>query len=198
MLRQPDWRSGYGDSGLYSGHTDLNGGAVARTVVRIALAKQDLSAGSAFLRGINVLAMAVWMAMAGAAWWTRPWPSCSRSAPLLRLASEHSIANMYLPLAMMIQAHDPALCGQRHLGRHAGNLVPVIAGNLLGAPYWSAGLPRHLPPQTSWQLIGAAPVAGRRLARRGGVRTRSGRPGPVPQRWQAETMCTTREWARAG
>ena len=51
-----------------SGHTDLNGGAVGQQVVKMALAKQELSFGTALLRGIlcNILVcMAVWMAMAG-------------------------------------------------------------------------------------------------------------------------------------
>lgn len=51
-----------------SGHTAMGGDAVARTVVRIALAKQHLPVQEAFFRGMlcNVLVcMAVWMAMAG-------------------------------------------------------------------------------------------------------------------------------------
>ena len=51
-----------------SRHTSMGSGAVGRAVVRIALAKQDLSWAEAFLRGIlcNVLVcMAVWVAMAG-------------------------------------------------------------------------------------------------------------------------------------
>ena len=51
-----------------SGHMGMNDGAIGRTVVKIALAKQSLLPGEAFLRGVlcNVLVcMAVWMAMAG-------------------------------------------------------------------------------------------------------------------------------------
>lgn len=40
-----------------SGHTDLNGGAIGSQVVKMALAKQNLSFGQAFFRGVlcNVL-----------------------------------------------------------------------------------------------------------------------------------------------
>jgi len=47
---------------------------------------------------------------------------------------EHSIANMYLmPLAMLVQQAAPAT-GQAVVtwGGMLGNLLPVIAGNLLG------------------------------------------------------------------
>jgi formate/nitrite transporter FocA (FNT family) len=49
---------------------------------------------------------------------------------------EHSIANMYLmPLAMLVQHFGPALPTASPLvswGGMLGNLLPVIAGNLLG------------------------------------------------------------------
>ena len=51
-----------------SGHWQMNGGAIGRQVVAIALAKQDLAPWTAFFRGVlcNVLVcLAVWMAMAG-------------------------------------------------------------------------------------------------------------------------------------
>jgi formate/nitrite transporter FocA (FNT family) len=48
---------------------------------------------------------------------------------------EHSIANMYLmPLAMLVQHFGPAAAGQPLItwGGMAHNLVPVMAGNLVG------------------------------------------------------------------
>ena len=117
-----------------SGHTGMNDGAIGRTVVRIALAKQGLPAWEAFLRGVlcNVLVcMAVWMAMAGRSVVDKAVAVVFPITAFVAAGFEHSIANMYLmPLAMLVQ---PA--GAATLVTWTGmatNLVFVIAGNLLG------------------------------------------------------------------
>lgn len=121
-----------------SGHTDLNGGAIGQQVVKIALAKQNLSLGQAFFRGVlcNVLVcMAVWMAMAGRSVTDKMVAIVLPVTAFVAAGFEHSIANMYLmPLAMLTQYFDPALAGTAHVtwAGMAGNLVPVIAGNLVG------------------------------------------------------------------
>lgn len=121
-----------------SGHTGMNDGAIGRTVVKIALAKQDLSAGQAFVRGIlcNVLVcMAVWMAMAGRSVVDKAVAIVFPISAFVAAGFEHSIANMYLmPLAMLIQQSGGVAAGQTAVtwGGMAGNLLPVIAGNLLG------------------------------------------------------------------
>lgn len=121
-----------------SGHTDLNGGAIGQQVVKIALAKQNLSLGQAFFKGVlcNVLVcMAVWMAMAGRSVTDKMVAIALPVTAFVAAGFEHSIANMYLmPLAMLTQYFDPALAGTAHVtwAGMAGNLVPVIAGNLVG------------------------------------------------------------------
>lgn len=122
-----------------SGHTDLNGGAIGQQVVKIALAKQDLSPIQAFFRGVlcNVLVcMAVWMAMAGRSVVDKAVAVVPPIMAFVAAGFEHSIANMYLmPLAMLLQQFGPT-----HLAATApvtwsgmlGNLLPVIAGNLVG------------------------------------------------------------------
>ena len=121
-----------------SGHTDLNGGAIGQQVVKIALAKQNLSLGQAFFRGVlcNVLVcMAVWMAMAGRSVTDKMVAIGLPVTAFVAAGFEHSIANMYLmPLAMLTQYFDPALAGTAQVtwAGMAGNLVPVIAGNLVG------------------------------------------------------------------
>ena len=117
-----------------SGHTGMNGGAIGRTVVKIALAKQALPAWEAFARGIlcNVLVcMAVWMAMAGRSVVDKAVAVIFPIAAFVAAGFEHSIANMYLmPLAMLVQDAGAApLVTWRGM---ATNLVFVIAGNLLG------------------------------------------------------------------
>jgi formate transporter len=120
-----------------SGHTTMNDGAIGRTVVKIALAKQALPAWEAFVRGIlcNVLVcMAVWMAMAGRSVVDRAVAVMFPISAFVAAGFEHSIANMYLmPLAMLVQQSAPI--AQPVLVTWSGmaaNLVAVIAGNLLG------------------------------------------------------------------
>ena len=121
-----------------SGHTHLNGGAVGQAVVKIALAKQELSVGQAFFRGLlcNVLVcMAVWMAMAGRSVTDKAVAIVPPVTAFVAAGFEHSIANMYLmPLAMLVQQASPLAAGSAPvtwLGM-LGNLGPVIAGNLVG------------------------------------------------------------------
>jgi formate/nitrite transporter len=117
-----------------SGHAGMNDGAIGRTVVRIALAKQGLPAWEAFLRGVlcNVLVcMAVWMAMAGRSVVDKAVAVAFPISAFVAAGFEHSIANMYLmPLAMLVQA--PAAATLVTWSGMAANLVFVIAGNLVG------------------------------------------------------------------
>jgi len=120
-----------------SGHAGLNGGAIGQTVVKIALAKQDLPALEAFFRGMlcNVLVcMAVWMAMAGRSVVDKAVAVVPPIMAFVAAGFEHSIANMYLmPLAMLLQQAGPlAATAPVTWGGMLGNLLPVIAGNLVG------------------------------------------------------------------
>jgi formate/nitrite transporter len=121
-----------------SGHTHLNGGAVGQAVVKIALAKQELTVSQAFFRGLlcNVLVcMAMWMAMAGRSVTDKAVAIVPPVTAFVAAGFEHSIANMYLmPLAMLVQQASPLAAGSppvTWLGM-LGNLGPVIAGNLVG------------------------------------------------------------------
>jgi len=116
-----------------SGHTGLNDGAVARTYVRIAQLKTALAPMDAFFSGImcNVLVcLAVWMALAGRSVVDKLVACVPPVTAFVAAGYEHSIANMYLiPMGMMVDAtagEPVALSGLWH------NLVPVIAGNLVG------------------------------------------------------------------
>jgi formate/nitrite transporter len=112
-----------------SGHTALNGGDIGRAAVRIALAKVEMSPADAFFRGVlcNVLVcMAVWMALAGRSVTDKVVAIVFPVTAFVAAGFEHSIANMYfLPLAMLLGA-PIGVSGLLH------NLVPVIAGNLVG------------------------------------------------------------------
>jgi formate transporter len=116
-----------------SGHTAMNGGAVGKTYLAIAAAKSSLSLTEAFFRGVlcNVLVcMAVWMTLAGRSVTDKFVAIVFPISAFVAAGFEHSIANMYLfPLAMMLQASAGLPLEFAWLWR---NLVPVIAGNLVG------------------------------------------------------------------
>ncbi len=139
-----------------SGHTGMGNGAIGRTVVRIALAKQELPVVEAFLRGVlcNVLVcMAVWMAMAGRSVVDKAVAVIFPIAAFVAAGFEHSIANMYLmPLAMLVQQPGDALVTWAGMGR---NLAAVIAGNLLGGSVL-VGLAYHVIYQRGQAAVGAA------------------------------------------
>jgi formate/nitrite transporter len=112
-----------------SGQAGLNGGAVGVAAVRIAVAKANLGVGEAFFRGMlcNVLVcMAAWMALAGRSVTDKVVAIVFPITAFVAAGFEHSIANMYLmPLAMLLGA-PIGVFDVLH------NLVPVVAGNLVG------------------------------------------------------------------
>jgi formate transporter len=133
----------------WSGQGALNQGAVAHAAVRIAVAKAELPWLEAFFRGVlcNVLVcMAVWMAMAGRSVVDKTVAVVFPITAFVAAGFEHSIANMYFfPLAMLLGAPLTA-------ADMARNLLPVIAGNIVGGRglvagvYWTIYLrPRARP-----------------------------------------------------
>jgi len=133
-----------------SGHAEMNDGAVGRTYLEIAAAKSALPFWSAFFRGVlcNVLVcMAVWMSLAGRSVVDKVVVVVFPVAAFVAAGFEHSIANMYFfPLAMLLQAAagEPA-----PLAWLWTNLVPVIAGNLLGGSVLVA-LVYHVISRRAW------------------------------------------------
>jgi formate/nitrite transporter len=110
---------------VLSGHAD----AYARTYLEIAATKAALPFWSAFFRGVlcNVLVcMAVWMTLAGRSVTDKVLAVLFPISAFVAAGFEHSVANMYLfPLAMLLE-------GTLDLSWLWTNLVPVIAGNLVG------------------------------------------------------------------
>ncbi len=138
-----------------SGHTHGNGGAIGTTVLKIALAKQNLLWHEAFFKGVmcNVLVcMAVWMAMAGRSVVDKVLAIVFPITAFVAAGFEHSIANMYfMQLALIIQYFEPLVASQAlsvagntlSVMGMLGNLVPVILGNLVGGSVF-VGLVYHL------------------------------------------------------
>ncbi len=125
--------------------TELNDGALAQQALRIAATKAALPSDVAFFKGVlcNVLVcMAVWMAAAGRSVTDKAIAIVPPIAAFVALGFEHSVANMFFfPLAMLLQV-DHAVAGLPLVGwgSMAANLVPVIAGNLIGGSVLVAGV----------------------------------------------------------
>lgn len=141
---------------FWSGHPQLDGGAVGHKAVQIALAKQDLPFWTALVRGVlcnSLVCMAVWMALAGRSVVDKAVAVVFPVMAFVAAGFEHSIANMYLmPLAMLLQGAGVAADGPLvSWSGMLGNLVPVILGNLIGGAgmvglvYWTIYL---RPPKT--------------------------------------------------
>jgi formate/nitrite transporter len=115
-----------------SNHSAMNGGLVAQTTIAIATAKTAMPLSEAFFRGVlcNLLVcMAVWMALAGRSVFDKAVAIVFPISAFVAAGFEHSIANMCLiPLGMLLQPAGGAItwAGFFH------NIVPVIAGNLVG------------------------------------------------------------------
>ncbi len=114
---------------FFSGHAEQ----YAETYVRIAAVKTSLPVVQAFFSGLmcNVLVcMAVWMSFAGRSVVDKAVAVVFPVSAFVAAGFEHSVANMYfIPLGMMLQA---AAGEPVEVFRLARNLVPVIAGNLVG------------------------------------------------------------------
>lgn len=122
-----------------SGHTEMNSGAIAKTYLDIASAKCNLPFWTAFFRGVmcNVLVcLAVWMALAGRTVIDKFIAIVFPISAFVAAGFEHSIANMFIiPLAMMLtvsHATLPPAYDAISVSGLFGNLVPVIAGNIIG------------------------------------------------------------------
>lgn len=123
---------------FYSGHLDMNDGAIADQYLKIAASKVSMPFMEAFLKGIlcNILVcMAVWMALAARSVTGKVVAIIFPISAFVAAGFEHSIANMYfIPMGMLLKASGHAGAGVdaiTWLGMFH-NLVPVILGNLIG------------------------------------------------------------------
>ena len=122
-----------------SGHAGMNGGAVAQSYLKIAIAKSTMPVAELFFRGVlcNVLVcMAVWMVLAGRSVVDKFFAIVLPISAFVAAGFEHSIANMYFyPLALLLKDSGILLpAGAEVITVYAmlRNLVPVIAGNIVG------------------------------------------------------------------
>ena len=123
---------------VFSGHVTLHEGEVARTAIEMAASKADEPFVNAFFKGVlgNLLiAMGVWLAMAGRSVTDKvigPWLPI---AALPIAGFEHSVGNLYyLPMGMILTATEPAHAEGASIGWWGAcrNLVAVTLGNIVG------------------------------------------------------------------
>jgi formate transporter len=123
----------------WSGHADMNHGAIGRTYLAIAAAKSTMSLTELFFRGVlcNVLVcMAVWMALAGRSVVDKFVAIVLPVSAFVAAGFEHSVANMYFfPVALLLQSGSAVLpAGGEVITVYAmlRNLLLVITGNIFG------------------------------------------------------------------
>ncbi len=132
-----------GASGLavlvfFSGHTEMNNGAIAEQYIKIAIIKAELPFWNAFFKGVlcNILVcLAVWMAFAGRTVIDKVLAIIFPISAFVAAGFEHCIANMYIiPLAMLEQAFNTTslVADTVTWAGFFNNLLPVILGNLVG------------------------------------------------------------------
>lgn len=132
-----------GASGLavlvfFSGHTEMNNGAIAEQYIKIAIIKTELPFWNAFFKGVlcNILVcLAVWMAFAGRTVIDKVLAIIFPISAFVAAGFEHCIANMYIiPLAMLEQAFNTTslVADTVTWAGFFNNLLPVILGNLVG------------------------------------------------------------------
>ncbi len=133
----------FGAAGLallvfYSGHHEMNNGAIADQYLKIAATKCSMPFWTAFFRGVlcNILVcMAVWMAFAGQSVFDKAVAIIFPISAFVAAGFEHSIANMYLiPMGMLLKASGYMGVNVDAISwsGYFGNLAPVILGNLVG------------------------------------------------------------------
>jgi formate/nitrite transporter len=134
----------------FSGHWQMNGGAVGAAYLKIAAGKAALPWWNAFFLGVlcnSLVCMAVWMAMGGRSVVDKAFAILFPISAFVAAGFEHSVANMYFfPMALLLKWHGLPLPPGGEAITVAGmveNLVPVIAGNIVGGSilvalvYWA-------------------------------------------------------------
>jgi len=114
----------------WSGTLGLGDGAVGETAARIARAKVELDAIQALIRGIlcnALVCLAVWLCVGARSASARILAIVFPISAFVALGFEHSIANMYLIPAALLQGAAGVT-----IGGFIANLVPVTLGNIVG------------------------------------------------------------------
>ncbi len=120
----------------WSGHAEMNGGAIGLQYLKIAAAKTSMPFAEAFFKGVlcNLLVcLAVWLAMAGRSVTDKVLAIVFPISAFVAAGFEHSVANMYLiPLGILLRGSAPQASDGLDWPGFAANLLPVTLGNIAG------------------------------------------------------------------
>jgi len=123
----------------WAGIGGLDGGAVGKTAIGIAVAKAGLPLGQAFARGIlcnALVCLSIWLTMGGRSVTDKILGVLFPITAFVAMGFEHSIANwFFLPFALTLD-HQGAVS----IAGAIGNIVAVSAGNLVGGTLLVAGV----------------------------------------------------------
>lgn len=142
---------------------EAGGGALGSTLLQAAATKSRLDPGQAFVLGLlcnGLVCLAVWISYGARSTTDRVMAVLLPVTAFVALGLEHSVANLFvLPWALCLQALEPAFAarvlepGALEAGAAlAGNLLPVLLGNVVGGtllvalPYALAFEPPSPPP----------------------------------------------------
>jgi formate/nitrite transporter len=121
-----------------SGHPAIRDGLIADAYIRIAHTKAELPFITAFASGIlcnALVCLAVWMALAGRSVVDKAIAILFPITAFVAAGFEHSVANLYFfAMGMLLETTGwgPASGVMLTLGDVAGNLLPVVLGNVVG------------------------------------------------------------------
>lgn len=174
---------------LAAGWYQDGGGAVGAAALATAQAKLGHSFLEALAGGIlcnGLVCLAVWLTYSARTTTDRVLAIVPPIAAFVAAGFEHSVPNIFLPVAILIRALapasfwaesglDPAAFRGIDVGPAVGNLVPVTIGNIIGGAVIVAGVSwfvylRRAPdgtPARSPFLRSRSPITGAPLAGRG-------------------------------
>ncbi|KKN29717.1 hypothetical protein LCGC14_0841350 [marine sediment metagenome] len=140
---------------FFSGIWMINGGAVGKYALSIAVSKADLGFWSALVRGIGanwLVCVAIWLAISGGTTRDKILGIYFPITAFVLLGFEHSIANMFfLPMGLLLKGvvSVPGASSLTLSTAIFNNIIPVTIGNIIGGvlfvavPYWMVYLKNH-------------------------------------------------------
>ncbi|HDZ86652.1 MAG TPA: formate/nitrite transporter family protein [Actinobacteria bacterium] len=140
---------------FFSGIWMINGGAVGKYALSIAVSKANLGFWSALVRGIGanwLVCVAIWLSISGRTTRDKILGIYFPITAFVLLGFEHSIANMFfLPMGLLLKGalSVPGASSLTLSTAIFNNIIPVTIGNIIGGvlfvavPYWMVYLKNH-------------------------------------------------------
>ena len=140
---------------FFSGIWTLNGAAIGKYTLSLAVSKANLDFWTALIRGIGanwLVCVAVWLSISGGTTMDKILGIYFPIMAFVLLGFEHSIANMFfLPMGLLLKSviSVPGSSSLTLSSAIFNNLIPVTIGNIIGGvlfvaiPYWMVYIRNH-------------------------------------------------------